>query len=306
MPVYNRAWCVAEAIASVLALPEDLELVVVEDGSTDATPAIVAEFAARVPGRVRVATHPGAANRGIARSRNLGLAQARGCYVAFLDSDDLYLPQRFGHALAWLDRHPDAAACIEPTVLRDAPGQPEQLLNPLGPVPAADCGWLDAMLFANSFWNMAGITARRGALRDFGGFDERLRVGEEVALWLKLAAAGAVGLAQDHSPVAVIRRHAANSWAGADSWTERSVYLHVLDDLCRWTARRPDVPRRALALARQRLRQSLVELVLDDSIPKHRRAAAWTRLACRHPAAALDRRVASNFGRMVLGLRLWK
>jgi glycosyltransferase involved in cell wall biosynthesis len=115
MPVYNRDWCVADAIESVLATEEPgLELVIVDDGSTDSTPAILALWALRAPDHIRLLSHPGRINRGIARSRNLGVSASCGEYVAFLDSDDLYLPERFKHSIPWLERNHTFAGCIEP------------------------------------------------------------------------------------------------------------------------------------------------------------------------------------------------
>src|SRR5256885_17095878 len=106
MPVYNRAWIVADAIESVIALDRaDLELIVVDDGSNDGTGEILASFAGRHGDQVKVCTHVGCVNRGIAASRNLGVARSSGRYVAFLDSDDLYLPNRFDRAIDWLWNH---------------------------------------------------------------------------------------------------------------------------------------------------------------------------------------------------------
>ncbi len=306
MPVFNRAWCVAEAIDSVLATDEpELELVVVDDGSSDGTPDILARCAAREPRRVRVLTHPGRANRGIARSRNLGVAQSRGTYLAFLDSDDLYQPRRFAHALPWLDAHPAHDACIEPFERADLAGTHRELVTHLVPVPPADGGWLDAMLFSTVYWHTSVITLRRTAWPRFGGFDPRLALGEDVALWLRLAAAGAVGVAQDAAPVSQVRAHARHSWAEADRRTEHAIYLRVLDTLCTWIARQPGLPHRVREMAGRRLRQSLVELLLDAALPRRSRLGLWTAAALRHPAAALDGRVAANLARMLLGLRMW-
>ncbi|MBA2672854.1 glycosyltransferase, partial [Ramlibacter sp.] len=277
MPVFNRAWCVAEAIDSVLATgAPDLELVIVDDGSTDGTADILARYAECEPRRVRVVAHSGRANLGISRSRNLGASQARGIYLAFLDSDDLYHPGRFAHAPAWLDRHPAHDACIEPFERADIDGARRELVTHLAPVPQADAGWLDAMLFSTIYWHTSVITLRRCAWPRFGGFDPRLALGEDVALWLRLAAAGTVGVAQDRVPVSLVRAHARHSWAGADRRTEHAIYLRVLDALCSWIARQPGLPQRVHDMARTRLRQSLVELLLDAAVPRRRRLGLWT------------------------------
>jgi glycosyltransferase involved in cell wall biosynthesis len=103
MPVYNRAGEVAEAIESVLAQEqEDLELIVVDDGSTDGSADVVRGFGDRV--RLVETT-----NGGVGAARNAGIALARGEYLAYCDSDDVQLPFRLAAQAALLDRFPGAA-----------------------------------------------------------------------------------------------------------------------------------------------------------------------------------------------------
>ena len=94
IPTYNRASLVGRAVGSVLGQTfPDLEVVVVDDGSTDGTEEAVRAVG---DGRVRYLRHE--ANRGVAAARNTGMAHARGEYVAFLDSDDVWLPE-------WVEAH---------------------------------------------------------------------------------------------------------------------------------------------------------------------------------------------------------
>lgn len=98
-----------EAIDSIRAQSEaDWELIVVDDGSTDATPQIVAQAMASDT-RIRTTCHPGRANMGMSASRNLGIAEARGRYVAFLDADDIWLPGKLQSQRAVLDANPNIA-----------------------------------------------------------------------------------------------------------------------------------------------------------------------------------------------------
>ena len=105
IPTYNRAHSVGDAIASVLRQTmADLECIVVDDGSTDATPALLASIAdPRL--RVIVGRHAG-----VAAARNLGVSHAQAPLVAFLDSDDLWRPDKLAHDVAFLDRHPEVDA----------------------------------------------------------------------------------------------------------------------------------------------------------------------------------------------------
>lgn len=103
MPVHNRRAYVAAAIESVLIQSlRELEVIVVDDGSTDDTPAIIEEYARR-DSRVRVAR---LAKSGISRAINHGVAMARAPYIARLDSDDIALPNRLARQLAFLDANP--------------------------------------------------------------------------------------------------------------------------------------------------------------------------------------------------------
>lgn len=296
MPVYNREWCVAEALQSVLATNEpDLELVVVDDGSTDRTSQILAEYAQRHPSRMRVHTHPDRANRGIAASRNLGVSVSNGKYLAFLDSDDLYHPMRFMHAIPWLDRHPELAGCIEPfTVESLSSGSTGGTVKHLTEVPAQNHGWLRAMLFSNNYWNTPTLTLRREAATRYGRFDEGLRVGEDTGLWLRLAAAQVIGVAQSRESVARVRRHAQHSWASCDRSSEHGVYVHILLGLLRWLGQSPEIPGAARELVIGKLRSYLVEILSDHTLPLGFRLRMWQRAVFGCHRLFSDRWIAAN------------
>ncbi|MFQ3639515.1 MAG: glycosyltransferase family 2 protein [Chloracidobacterium sp.] len=105
--VYNQAAYVAEAIESILRQTlTDLELIVVDDASTDATPSVIQGFADARLRYVRNAT-----NLGHAGSLNRGFALARGAYLAIMDSDDISLPERLERQVTFLERHPEVALC---------------------------------------------------------------------------------------------------------------------------------------------------------------------------------------------------
>jgi glycosyltransferase involved in cell wall biosynthesis len=106
-----------EAVRSVLGQTvADLELLLVDDGSSDGSEAAARAWAARDP-RVVLLTHPGRANRGTGASRTLGVERARGRWVTFLDGDDVWLPHHLERQLAAAGRHPDAAIVVSPTTI---------------------------------------------------------------------------------------------------------------------------------------------------------------------------------------------
>lgn len=107
-----------EAVDSVLAQTfEDWELLLVDDGSTDGSGELARQLAGAHPDRLRYLTHPDRGNHGMSASRNVGLRSARGRTVAFLDADDVYLPQKLAVQLPLLDAHPDVDMVHGPMTL---------------------------------------------------------------------------------------------------------------------------------------------------------------------------------------------
>lgn len=105
-------------IESVLAQSyANWELVLVDDGTTDGATAIAQGYAAAHPGRIVYTEHPGHENRGMSASRNAGVQLARGKYVAFLDADDIWLPERLSRHVEVMERDPEVAMSIAPTLL---------------------------------------------------------------------------------------------------------------------------------------------------------------------------------------------
>ena len=116
--VFNGEAYIAEAIDSVLAQEfGDWELVVVDDGSTDRTRDIVQSYVRADPERIRLLRHPDKGNHGMSATRNLGIAEARGEYVAFLDADDVWLATKLGDQVELLDSHPAAALVYGRTLI---------------------------------------------------------------------------------------------------------------------------------------------------------------------------------------------
>jgi glycosyltransferase involved in cell wall biosynthesis len=106
----NAEQFVEEAIESVFAQTYDCwELLLVDDGSTDGSTTIARAYAKKHPERVRYLEHRSHLNRGMSASRNLGVSNARGTYIAFLDADDVWLPHKLEEQVRILDSQPEAA-----------------------------------------------------------------------------------------------------------------------------------------------------------------------------------------------------
>jgi glycosyltransferase involved in cell wall biosynthesis len=113
---WNAEPFLREAIESVFAQTfGDWELLLVDDGSSDASGVTAWRASARAPELVRVLEHPGRENRGPPASRNLGIQHARGELIAFLDADDVWLPDKLSLQVAALDRHPAVGLIYAPS-----------------------------------------------------------------------------------------------------------------------------------------------------------------------------------------------
>ena len=115
-PFFNAERFLDETVASVLAQTYSRwELLLVNDGSTDHSASIAARWSSAHAERVRYLEHEGHRNLGISASRNLGIRDAKGDYLAFLDADDTWLPDHLAGQVASLERHPDVGLVYGPT-----------------------------------------------------------------------------------------------------------------------------------------------------------------------------------------------
>ena len=113
---FNTERFIEEAIESVFDQTYDnWELLLVDDGSNDGSSVIALQYAQKYPGKVSYLEHEGHQNRGVSAARNLGIRNAQGEYIAFLDADDIWLPQKLERQVEILDSKPEAAVVFGPT-----------------------------------------------------------------------------------------------------------------------------------------------------------------------------------------------
>ena len=178
MPVYNAARYVGDAVRTILAQTcSSFELLVIDDGSTDDSPRIVASFD---DSRVRIVRND--RNLGLTPSLNRGLALARGEIIARQDADDLSEPMRLERQLAFLDANPDVAVVGSWYRKIDETGQP--LGDRRLPLSDTELKW--ALLSYCPIVHSAAMF-RRDDILVLGGYDERFVYAQDFDLWSRVA-----------------------------------------------------------------------------------------------------------------------
>lgn len=222
-PTFNQAGYLAATIDSVLAQSHPrIEYRVIDDGSTDRTPHVLAAYR----GRVRQDRQP---NIGQARALNRGWAEACGRYLAYLSSDDLLDPTAIARAVAVLDRDP-TVACVYPNADRiDTAGRVVQraIYRPFD---------FDELLVRQICWIGPGAVFRADDYRAIGGWRPDLRIAPDREFWLRLAGRGRFHFIPD--VLAQYRTHPKSLSYRETSVAQWSEYLRVLDDFFA----RPDLP----------------------------------------------------------------
>jgi len=178
IPAYNAAKFLAETLESALGQTlSDIEVIVVDDGSKDQTAQVAQSFPA-----VRYVHQQ---NAGVSAARNTGAAHAKGEFLAFLDSDDLWHPDKLRQQVEALRQHPDSVFCrteaaSDPTRQAEiqrgqrASGAPHEL------IPDFHTSFLVPYLTTST------VMVRRSAFEAAGGFDTRLRIAEDVDFYLRV------------------------------------------------------------------------------------------------------------------------
>lgn len=181
VPMFNAHRTVARALSSVFAQTyRRFEVIVVDDGSTDDSVAIVREQF----GDVRVITQ---ANAGPSAARNRAASNARGEYLAFLDADDQWHRRKLELQVSAFERFPNAALCATGPAIQSSVGP--WRFDPGGALDSPDAVELVRFeqLFVNPYLGTPTVMMRREVFESCGGFDERLHGAEDVDLWLRAA-----------------------------------------------------------------------------------------------------------------------
>jgi len=191
IPVYNCVEYLPKALASVLDQKGVTVEVILVDSSTDISSAI---FSRQSEPRV---CHFYQEPRGVSAARNLGIQHAQGEYIAFLDADDEWLPEKLSMQVSALDKFPDAALVFTDTMMFNNGEVIQETMNRemlrdwcrshASELPGCYYGGLYEQLLIQDCMNTSSVMVRRKVLEEQGTFDEAFKVGEDYDLWLRIA-----------------------------------------------------------------------------------------------------------------------
>jgi GT2 family glycosyltransferase len=249
---FNRAAIVGRAIRSVLAQTcQDWELIVVDDCSTDGTEQAVRSFS---DARIRYIRHD--RNRRQAAARNTGIRCARGEYVAFLDDDDEWLPEKLEKELeVFRNSDPEVGLVYSGRMMLDQQGRVVKIRIP------AECGWVhEALLDLDFIRSPSGAMLKKEVLDRVEGFDETFLNCEDYELWLRVTKVSKVACV----PQCLVKQHRLSEWKTASLRNIGAARERILQKY-----RSEMTPR---TLARQ---LTVVAPLLFNYEPRRARALAW-------------------------------
>jgi glycosyltransferase involved in cell wall biosynthesis len=186
IPTYNCARYVAQAVESALGQTySDLEVIVLDDGSTDNTPAVMRQY----EGKVRYIRQE---NRGLPAARNRAIKASSGEYIALLDADDWWEPNKLSEQVPVLDGDPDL--CLIYSDLEVIHDNGDVIKSFLSSRPLATEGYVFDQLFHSGFILPSTVLLRRTHFEEAGMFDESMRSHEDMDLWVRMCQRWKVGL----------------------------------------------------------------------------------------------------------------
>lgn len=252
IPFFDAERFLMPAVDSVLRTNyPDLEIIMIDDGSTDGSGAIATTLKKMWPDVIQLLYHDDGKNHGMTASRNLGLSKSTGEAICFLDADDLVLPYRFYKSVPILAANPNIDGVYEAVGLifesekhrNDWHNRP--LLWPSRYVHNCEDLLKEMLLNKMGTWQAAGILARKSLFTKTSLFTQTLKgvkekVEDDTHLFYKMAAVGRLVPGELNMPVALYRRHGGNAWAlntVDDAYRDIFVIRHVL----KWAEKNKDI-----------------------------------------------------------------
>jgi glycosyltransferase involved in cell wall biosynthesis len=216
LPVYNGSRFVSHAIESVLKQTyQNIELIIVNDGSQDDCAAIIRPYLADQ--RIKYIEQ---ANSGVAAARNTAFSLVSGKYIAFIDQDDIWLPNKLERQVAYLEAHPEIAMAHARQCYIDEAGNPiESNSDHVEPVN----GNCFRELFEKNCIAVLTVLARQSAIEEAGGFNRAASCSDDYEMWLKISWKHLIGF-QDEI-VAAYRIHKNNESLNSFKMTQADLVV---------------------------------------------------------------------------------
>ncbi|MFP5221219.1 MAG: glycosyltransferase family 2 protein [Acidobacteriota bacterium] len=206
IPTYNSANLLPRAVASVLSQSfEDYEVIVVDDGSSDETSCVVDRYGDRV-------RYVRQENQGAASARNHGISLARGEYIAFLDADDAWQPDKLFKQVRFLDEHPEYMMVFSDMSHYEHDVKVHESYLHERKYKWVGSGKIFYNLLHECFIFTPTVMVRKACLSLVGLFDVSLRTCEDVDLWMRIALSGNIGFIDE--PLALRFEHDSNTTKG--------------------------------------------------------------------------------------------
>ena len=271
MPVYRGKEFVAAAMESVLAQTyRSFELIVVNDGSPDASADVIAQFLPH-----KQIKYIEQENAGVAAARNTGLARSSGQFIALLDQDDLWLPTKLERQVAYLNAHPNKGLVHSRVECIDASGEPCTCEGAISVYPFEGlCA--GRLLLGNGIAPLT-VLMRSECVREVGGFDQKFAPADDWELWLRIARRYEFGFMDEIT--ARYRVHAEN--ISKDHAQMQKTVLSIVDSICE---RFPDVAQslspQDLLIARSRSLSWVAEAL--ERRGQRREARSYWKSAYKH------------------------
>jgi glycosyltransferase involved in cell wall biosynthesis len=259
IPVYNAEDFIVESVRSAITQPETAEVLLVEDGSSDRSLEVCEQLCVKYP-MVKLLQHPNGENRGAGASRNLGIKNAAYEYIAFLDADDFFLPNRFETATQMFEDHSWIDGVYEAvgTHFEDEKSR-ERWLSLTGAMITTMKQKFNPEEFfekqspvgSSGYCPTGGWVVKRSIFEKTGYFDEHLRLHQDTAIFIKFSAVGKMMAGNLETPVAMRRVHAENrSSSHRSNWQAYLSHQRMWETLVKWSDIHLDPEKRSIIFQR--------------------------------------------------------
>lgn len=239
IPVYNQGQFLTEAVESVLSQTfQNFEILLVDDGSTDQSPEIIKEYTQKYPQKIKYLEHQNHTHAGVSPSRNLGIQHAAGEYIALIDSDDLWLPEKLEKQIEILDMHQEVGLVYCALEVIDENGKPTQKMYNSSVIGGGIPGKMDDVFeeffsITMTMWLGSTPLVRKHILFEIGLFDNDLTHGEDAVVSIKIAYLYPLFFLPQ--PLVKYRVHTGNaSWDWVIRNNVHRMRYQVMSRVCQW------------------------------------------------------------------------